>query len=74
MSAQEVQGTLASDIEAVFAALDADSTTELLRGYYDAYSTNSDLQYDVDDASRYWLSQHDLLDDDTVTDMSLDVD
>lgn len=71
---QEIGGSLEQQISAVMETIDGDSATTLLRGYHDASISASDLRYDVDDAIRYWLVEHELLDDDTVTETSTDSD
>lgn len=74
VSSADIDASLERDISAVLDVLDAQAATELLRGYHDAYTSKSDLHYDVDSAVSYWLAQHDLVDTDTVTDMSKDND
>lgn len=61
---------LAQNITAVLEEIDSESATELLRAYHDSRSSVSDLDYEIEQASRHWLAGHDLLDSDTVTDNS----
>lgn len=69
---QEIDESLAQQISAVIESIDGDSATTLLRGYHDANVSTSDLRYEADDAIQYWLVEHELLDEDTVTDTSTD--
>lgn len=67
-----VDETLAEQVSSVLENFEGQAATDLLRGYHDAHTSASALQYDIDDAVRYWLVEQELLDDDTVTDMSTD--
>ena len=62
----EADTPLAAEVGEVLDVLNSDAATTLLRGYYNAQTSVSDLQYEVDDAVRYWLAEADLLDPDTV--------
>jgi hypothetical protein len=68
----ELDDPLVDHIDAVLNALDSDSATSLLRGYHNAELSTSDLNYTVDHAIRYWLAEHDLIEQDTVSDISTD--
>lgn len=74
ISHTDIEDALEREISAVVEVIDAEAATELLRGYHDAYASESDLDYDVDTAVAYWLAQQDLIDTDTVADMSTDSD
>ena len=70
VTSADIDESLAAHVTAVVEELDSEAATDLLRGYHDAQTSTSDLQYEVGDAVRYWLAKQDLLDDDTVTDFS----
>lgn len=72
VSGTEVDEALADQVSAVLDVLDSEAATTLLRGYYNAQTSVSDLQYEVDDAIRYWLAQSDLIDPDTVINITDD--
>lgn len=72
VSGAEADEPLADQVSEVLDALDSESATTLLRGYYNAQTSVSDLQYEVDDAIRYWLAQEDLIDPDTVINITDD--
>jgi len=74
VSYSDIEDSLEREISAVLEVLDAEATTELLRGYHNAYASESDLDYDVNAAVAYWLVEQDLVDEDTVADMSIDSD
>lgn len=61
---------MADQVQAVLDVLDSAAATELLREYHNAQTSVSDLEYEVDDAMRYWLHGHGLVDDDTVAETS----
>lgn len=64
---------LAGTLDVVLREVDRAAATQLLRGYRNAQTSTSDLQYDVDNAIRYWLATHGLADPDTVIDISPDI-
>lgn len=66
----EVEDPLTDYIATVLQVLDSDAATDLLRGYYDAHTSSSDLVYDVEHAIRYWLAARGLAEQDTVSDIS----
>lgn len=66
VAGQELDAALTGQLSTVLSALDAEATTRLLRGYHNAQASDSDLVYEVEDAVRYWLAEHELLDPDTV--------
>lgn len=66
VSHAEVDEPLTAHVREVIDILDSEAATDLLRGYYNAQTSVSDLQYEVDDAIRYWLADADLIDPDTV--------
>ncbi|GAB2859659.1 hypothetical protein GCM10027092_24280 [Yaniella soli] len=72
VASTDINESLAAHVTAVVEELDSEAATDLLRGYHNAQTSTSDLQYEVDDAIRYWLANQDLMDDDTVTDFSTD--
>ena len=74
VSHNDIEGSLEREISAVLDVIDAEAATELLRGYHEADTSESDLDYDVNTAVAYWLVQQDLVDADTVADMSTDSD
>ena len=68
----EVDDALVDQITDVLDVLDSEAATTLLRGYYNAQTSVSDLQFEVDDAIRYWLAQSELSDPDTVINITGD--
>lgn len=74
VSHAELDEALAGQVSSVLDVLDSGAATELLRGYHNAQTSVSDLEYDVDDAIRYWLHGQGLVDEDTVTEISTNDD
>lgn len=74
VAATELDDSLTDHVAAVLDVLESDSATNLLRGYHNAQASSSDLEYEQDNAIRYWLATHGLLDNDAVTDISTDND
>ncbi len=72
VSGTEVDDALVDQITDVLDVLDSEAATTLLRGYYNAQTSVSDLQFEVDDAIRYWLAQSELSDPDTVINITRD--
>ena len=72
VAGSEVDEPLAAQVGDVLDVLDSEAATSLLRGYYNAQTSVSDLQYEVDDAIRYWLAEMELIDPDTVINITDD--
>ena len=72
VASPELEDPLTDQVDAVLDVLDSDAATSLLRGYHNAHTSTSDLEYTVDNAIRYWLSTHGLVEHETVTDISTD--
>ena len=70
VSHAEPDEALTAQVGEVLDVIDSDAATTLLRGYYNAQTSVSDLQYKVDDAIRYWLAEADLIDSDTVINLT----
>ncbi|MFD6812686.1 hypothetical protein [Enteractinococcus coprophilus] len=70
----DADNPLAAEVGEVLDVLNSDAATTLMRGYYNAQTSVSDLQYEVDDAVRYWLAEADLIDPDTVINITDDND
>ena len=74
VTAPEMDDPLTDHVETVLDVLESEAATSLLRGYHNARASSSDLEYEGDNAIRYWLTTHGLVDQDSVTDISTDND
>lgn len=72
IASSPVDDVLMDHVGEVLDVIDSDAATSLLRGYHDAQTSTSDLQYDVEDAIRFWLADVDLLSADTVINITHD--
>lgn len=74
VASHDIDEALAQHIAVVIEQLESEDVTDLLRGYHNARQSESDLDYEVEHAVRHWFGQHDLIDGDTVTDISTDTE